>query len=333
MEQFNRLSDKKRIIDKKLIAQILSNYFDNVCKFKYSLINQGLENLSYLITLDNKKFVLRIYNDRQFGKYNRSEREIRQELEFMDCLTTHNLPVPEIIKTKIGKLFSAVSLQNKSHFVALFSFVSGKEVKIFNMPKIRAVANLQANMHIIAEGHIKPRRRINGHLGHQKWQREILEDAKPVHHDLLFRQYKKMALEISKIIKSIKAESLVKLFVHTDVHEGNMRFQGNRVRGLFDFDDARVSIVPEDIGMFLSVILKSGDLISKKNKADVYFKQYEKVRKLSDYEKYLSLIFAIEKRLVYKLHRIKIEIETSEFDKKSYEKALRSMRVIKKLAK
>jgi len=79
----NRFRDKYGpLVTKNALKEIIAEYFPNDSRFEFDLIQQGRENINILVTIRRKKYVLRIYNDKQYG------RESRKTQKFFDSLPT-----------------------------------------------------------------------------------------------------------------------------------------------------------------------------------------------------------------------------------------------------
>lgn len=326
----NHFKNKMDKIDGELVRGILNSYFDfAVDEFNYSLIKQGYENLSIRVQTNSNKHLLRIYNEKQFDQHLRNRVLIEDELNFMNLCSSNDLPVPKIIKTMTGELLASTKIDKTEHFVALFEFVSGIEIKIFKADQIKAVARLQAKMHLLSSNFkFKAPHPIDGYFNHQNWLKYILKDFKSNIHSELFNQYLEFSKMITLKLTDLRVKRLRMQPIHADIHEGNMHFVGNKISGLFDFDDCHNSIISEDIGMFLSNVLKKGNLDSLKNTIKIYFDEYKKVSPLSNFEEQLSLYFAIEKRLIPRIDDLKDDIVRSSINALDYEQALEQMKKI-----
>lgn len=272
----------------------------------------------------------------QFGTYTRDEENLLFEIEFAEFLKCNGLPVADIFKTIAGEKITSVFLGKERYFVVLFEFVHGKEIYIFNKSKIQNVAKMQAKMHCLAKNW-KPShsRFLSGYTNAQDWLEKINEKSnisRDSKYFALHKEYKSILDEISKKILAQKTKEVPILLIHADVHEGNMRFIGNEISGLFDFDDCRMSIIPEDIGMFLSVLLRVGNYASIGKKARIYFEEYSKYNRISKSEINLSFYFAVEKWLVPKFDKLNKQIMFDDVETKKFSFVLSQSKRILKLA-
>jgi len=293
--------DYKKKINKKIISDGLSAYFGNN-KFSFEKLEGGFENASFLIKTDNKKYVLRIYNAVQFGRHVRDEKNILCELEFVEFLLKKGLPVPSIHKTKDGLNFTKVQIDKTNHFVILTDYIDGEQVNRLSLNKIKAVARVQAKIHI-ASMKYKPRilRKRPDPLDVQKWIKRELKDYKPpakkrfwVLKSMEFFNY------FDKKINKKTISGLSMIMIHGDLHLANLKFVGDEVSGVFDFDDVKQSIVADDIGSFLMDVFKTGDESELRKKSKTYFDEYVKINPISKREISQAILIAARRRLIFK---------------------------------
>jgi Ser/Thr protein kinase RdoA (MazF antagonist) len=288
------------LINKAVSAKILSSYFVSGVKFKYSLINKGLENVNVLVDLSGEKYVIRIYNPIKFEKYKRTRQSILYEIEFMNYLREHDLPIPRIIQAKSKKLFTSIKIGSTRYFCSLTEYVEGREGHITKR-RILAFAPIQAKMHLLSLK-FKPRysKRSDGANDYYIWWSEFKLSGKGLK-DLVLDQA--LTELMNKILNKVNPKTISKFpiyIIHSDLHKENMRFIEDRVVGIFDFDDCREGILPEDIAMFLHEILKHARSYEHiKADCQLFFDSYEKVRPLSRKEKEMAIYFAMMK--IYEL--------------------------------
>lgn len=293
--------DYKKKINKKIISVALSTYFGNN-KFSFEKLEGGFENASFLIKNGRKKYVLRIYNAIQFGRHVRDEKNILCELEFVEFLRKKGIPIPPIHKTKNNLNFTKIKIDKTYHFVILTDYIEGKQVDRLSINKIKAVARLQAKIHISSiDYNPKMLRKRPDPLDVQKWIKKELKGYKPpakkkawILKSMEFFNY------FDKKINEKSISGLPMIMIHGDLHLANLKFIGDEVSGVFDFDDVKKSIVADDIGSFLMDVFKVGDENSLRRKAITYFDEYTKINPISKHEMSLAILIAARRRLVFK---------------------------------
>lgn len=285
------------LVKKEKLREILSNYFLDVPDFTFDLVDSGYENINIIIRVKNKKYVLRIYNDKQYGRVPREENHLLNELNFINYLSENQVPVAQINKTTDGKLFAKTILEDFNLFVVLFDFIEGSEIKRFNKEKISDMARWMAKIHELSFKY-KPEhiREKDGALNYYNWWLYAKKKGQEVKDPDIRAAYLPIIEYYQGYINPNTVKGFKTLQIHSDMHQGNLRFRHNHLAGIFDYDDTRHSIVPEDIGMFFHCLLKRGDRQSCERQIKTFFDAYETIRKLSDEEKRMSLYYALEKR-------------------------------------
>ncbi len=294
----DRFKDKYgHLVTKTKIREILSNYYFDDIVFSFEKIDSGYENINIIIKIGVKKFVPRIYNDKQYGRVKRDEKHLLYELNFLNYLSENNIPVARINKTIDGALFSKTQLGDHNLFVILFDFIYGKEINKFNKEKIEDMAKWMARIHKLTFDY-KPNyiREKDGSLNYYNWWQDSEMKKQRVKDKDISNAYLPIINYYQQYINPDTVKRFPILQIHTDLHQGNLCFINNKLSGIFDFDDTRHSIIPEDLGMFFHVLFKKGHRKACKRKVDTFFQSYEKVRNLTRQEKQMALCYALEKR-------------------------------------
>jgi Ser/Thr protein kinase RdoA (MazF antagonist) len=81
-------------------------------------------NHSYVVTADGQKYVLRVYLNGKY--YIRDEGDFRFELDLLDFLYRHEVPVARPVPNRRGKYLTTVALPEETRHLALFHFAGGK---------------------------------------------------------------------------------------------------------------------------------------------------------------------------------------------------------------
>jgi Ser/Thr protein kinase RdoA (MazF antagonist) len=294
-------TDFRKYIDNSMLVEVMSAYSDK--KFTFKKISAGFENASFIVYENNtEKYVLRIYNAMQFGLHTRDEVNILAEIEFIQYLYKKSLPVPKIHKTKQGNLCTEILINKNQHFAMLSDFIEGEHVKKLSLQKIAAVAKIQARIHLATNKYKANKfRGRSGPLGIQNWLSVEVKTFKPKKQDLnLFNDGIRLFDLLKSKINSSTITNFPKILIHGDLSLNNLKFKGETIAGIFDFDDMRESIVAEDIGTFLIEVLKEGDLHRLRQILETYFNSYAKIHPLSKDEISLSIYYAAQRRLTFK---------------------------------
>lgn len=293
-----RFKDKYgHLVTKAKLHEILGNYFLGNFEFDFEQVEQGYENINIIVNIGEKKYVVRIYNDKQYGRVPRDEKHLLYELNFLNHLSENKIPVAHINRTIAGNLYTKIKLGDYELFVVLFDFIYGHKIKKFNKEKIKDLAKWMAKIHKLTLSY-KPKyiREKDGALNYYNWWLDAAGKKQEVKDEDIRRAYLPIISYYQQFINPKTIKKFPVLQIHSDMHEGNLRFWHNKLSGVLDFDDTRHSIVSEDIGMFFHVLLKRGNKKSCKRKIENFFKGYESVNNLTKEEKIMSLYYALEKR-------------------------------------
>ncbi len=293
-----RFKDKYgHLVTKEKLHEILKNYYSGDFQFNFTPVEQGYENINIIVKISKKKYVVRIYNDKQYGRVFRDKKHLLYELNFLNFLSEHKILVAHINKTTNGKLFTKIRLGQYDLFVVLFDYIYGDKIKKFNKEKIKDLAKWMAKIHKLTLNY-KPKyiREKDGALNYYNWWVDAARKKQEVKDEDISHSYLPIINYYQKFINPKVIKKLPTLQIHSDMHEGNLRFLHNKLSGIFDFDDTRHSVVSEDIGMFFHVLLKRGNKKSCKRKIEIFFDGYESIKKLNKEEKIMSFYYALEKR-------------------------------------
>ena len=281
----NKTIIPKNKVTKKLVSGILGKYFEKVELTEFKIIPHGLENTSIFILVNKQKYIIRIYNRLQFNKHERTENTISWELDFMEYMYKKGIPVPEIIYSLNGERLTTVKVDKYSYFVVLNKYVEGRHIKKMTDSHLKEIIQTQALMHIYAKDFkIKIETRRNSEFGFEKM---VLKNAdKKIKED---KKYEQLFLKLKNIIEELLpnllklTENSKKIVIHDDLHEGNLKFEKDKISGIFDFDDATIGTTGADLAktiFFCGRVLKKSDILD--NRIDKLIKIYTKINNLSE---------------------------------------------------
>lgn len=266
----------------ELIQFTLSRFFDNPVVTNVKLFGMGAENTTALLEGNFGSVVLRIWGEQHSRMGSRKLSDIQGELAFMDACRAHQLPVPKVYVSKAGQEFEELSDGRKFGFM---DYVEGDEPSNFTRPMIEMLATAVARMDMLGQGFRFPAPR--------SWQGTVIDLA----HERL-EEYRSKGLR-DEFVESL-ADSMEKQLsqldvtklpfgpIHGDVMYQNIKFVGERLSGIFDFDDCRESYFIEDITKTLYFSVEDtphcvlGDNIAN---ARIFLDAYERIRPLNETEK------------------------------------------------
>lgn len=218
------------------------------------------------------KFVLRYYE-------NRSKEYVLFEVDILHYFYEHKYPCAMPIRNIYGNFIGNF----KEKYYAVFKYVGGKHIKKPNETKKIEIVKYLARLHKISKGY-KPRY-SEFRESHDK--EYCITTAKKEYKRFDLKEIAKERLYyLQKQLKSLKFPSTIpKGVVHCDFDIANIKFKGNNIEGILDFDDACYTYLIYDIA---SLIYYWAWIREKKlnfAKAKFLLNKYNKYRKLSIVEK------------------------------------------------
>ena len=281
------------------IKEILSNYSIGILK-EFNGIEDGIENTNYFLLVDNKKYILTIYEKRV------KEKDLPFFSDLMTGLDKEKFKCPVPIKNNNNKTISGY--KNKS--LMIVSFLEGKAKKILSPENCKSLGHEVARMHLITRN-FKIQRQND--LSIRSW-RKIFEQVK----DKCINIHK----DLPKLIESnlIDVEKnwpndLPKGIIHADLFSDNIFFKDNKFNGIIDFYFSCNDFYALEIAICFNALCFDG---SKENlsfnitKARNFMNGYSLLRKLSDGEKESIKVMSQGSALRFLLTRVFDAIHTVE---------------------
>lgn len=237
----------------------LSNLID------FQGISSGVTNTNYLITVEDAKFILTIFEDTQFD-------DLSFYIDLMSFLSKNHILCPQPILNKNKKYLSL--LKNKP--ALLVSFLNGSEKEDVDIGNCFEVGRALANFHIKAEKFTQKRENSRN-----------LSWIKATHENLL----NLLSEDDNKIIQDEFAfqkdnfnDNLAQGIIHADLFIDNVLFDKDKVSGMIDLYYACTDKYIYDISVALNdwCIDNSGEIDIEKMKS--FLKGYDSLRKLEEEE-------------------------------------------------
>ena len=238
--------------------------------------NRGLGDV-YLIETATQSYILKVSHHHW-----RSQSDIQFELEFLDFLYQHNIPVANPLKTKEGKLFVTIHAVEGDRYASLFSYALG-EVPLGDLSIDQSII-MGETLGKIHKTSLKfhsqtPRQPLD--LKH------LLDDSLVVicpylrhrNEDLVY--LKNTIVKIKQQLACLAQTSPLWSVCWGDPHSGNVHFTADNQITLFDFDQCGYGWRIFDIAKFLQVSLGAG---INRQVRDAFFAGYQKVQKLTELE-------------------------------------------------
>jgi Ser/Thr protein kinase RdoA (MazF antagonist) len=236
-------------IDTPFLEQALAKYFEMPTVVRYRLMGEGQENTSVKVTLKNGEvYILRVWGQIHGVMGRRQQTDIEGELDFMVHCYEQGIQVPRVYLSRNGNRYER--LPSGDDYVVM-DYVAG-ELPVNPTPDmIRQVATAMAHMHQLAETFRYPAPR--------SWPGTVIEMTNerlrklpqtPKADELMgFIEPIQRAYETE--LKTADLSKLPRGPIHGDIMWENIKFEGEKLQGIFDFDDCRDSYFLEDIAKTL----------------------------------------------------------------------------------
>ena len=197
----------------------LSKYnIDNINEF--SGIKGGTSNSNYLLTADNKKFILTIFEERT------NQENLPFYFDLMNHLNAHDIKCPEVIKDKQGNFSNSI----KQKHAVITSFLTGSSLEKIKPIHCSNLGLTIAKMHNASE---KLNIKRENELGFDKLG-IIIEKLRTHKKHIDDEKLKFIEGEFLFLSKEINKD-LPSGIIHADLFPDNIFFEENNLTGIIDF--------------------------------------------------------------------------------------------------
>ena len=266
----------------KIIAEAMNDEIIKISAKKYGVPYEsikrlgGFENFIYEYEKDGQEYVLRFVHS-----HHRSFDLVFAELEFIDYLDKNGANVSTVVHTLEDELLFKVPAQEGYYFsVCVFTKAKGTYVQREDITEsfIEDFGEAVGKLHRLTKAYNPVHKRYHFH---EEDYIEIGERNLSEKHQFVINR----AIEITNIVKNHEKDIDTYGLIHTDLHFGNMYFDGNQLT-FFDFDDASYKHFISDIAIIIFYMYGIGTLTDAEiEEKTIYFlkhfmKGYEKENKL-----------------------------------------------------
>ena len=197
----------------------LSKY--NIDKInEFSGIKGGTSNSNYLLTADNKKFILTIFEERT------NQENLPFYFDLMNHLNAHDIKCPEVIKDKQGNFSNSI----KQKHAVITSFLTGSSLEKIKPIHCSNLGLTIAKMHNASE---KLNIKRENELGFDKLG-IIIEKLKAYKKHIDGEKLKFIEDEFLFLSREI-IKDLPSVIIHADLFPDNIFFEENNLTGIIDF--------------------------------------------------------------------------------------------------
>lgn len=256
-------------LSKKNFNDILTNY--EIGKYKgHKYLPWALGNDVYVLNTTKGKFILKLHKENDLKNF-------EYILGIEDFLRKRKVPIPEIMRTKLGKEFI---LYNKKA-ITIQKFIKGKEGKSKSDKEIKLIAKTMA---------ITDRALLKIPLSKKNTGR-IVKSIKRVSGFNIVK-YDKL---LNKNFKSVDEKKLRQSVIHADLG-GNYLVRNNKVVAIIDWEDAHEDRLVMEPAVFIASNLVT-DKDVKIDKIKLFIKEYQRYMKLNEEER-KAIYYLIQSRQI-----------------------------------
>ncbi|MBI4980312.1 phosphotransferase [Candidatus Woesearchaeota archaeon] len=270
---------------KQSLAEFLRNY--DIRKFRLKYLREGIENVNIFIDADHKKYVLRIYQ-------NRSENDIKAEVETISYLYKIGIPTPTIYQNNRGSYYG----KTRGKYAALFSFTAGEHPPkgLINGNLAREIGVKLANMQVALMKFKTIHERSFPYADDftEFKQKYSLID------DYILDKKKVIVSELEDIIIS----ALRKAIIHGDITRENLLVTKQRLTSFLDFDDCHKDYIVWDTSIAITQLFITKTSGIDWNGLRKFLEGYTEIMHLNEPEKEAVIPFL-------KLRNIKIAMQVN----------------------
>ena len=284
-------------LNKENIEEIISNYSIGRLE-EFRGIEEGIENTNYFLLVDNKKYILTIYEKRV------KEKDLPFFSQLMSSLDKAGFKCPVPIESNNKK--TIINYKNKN--LMIVSFLEGKAKNILSPQNCKTVGQEVAKMHEITKN-FKIQR--DNSLSINSW-RKIFDQVK----DKCVKIHKDLPLLIESNLKDVEKnwpKDLPKGIIHADLFSDNIFFKNNNFSGIIDFYFSCNDFYALEIAICFNALCFDGpknNLSFNVTKAISFMKGYSQIRKINNDEKKYIKVLSQGSALRFLLTRVFDSINT-----------------------
>ena len=286
-------------LNKENIEEILSNYSIGQLK-EFKGIEEGIENTNYFLLVDNKKYILTIYEKRV------KEKDLPFFSQLMSNLNKSGFKCPIPIENNEKK--TIINYKNKN--LMIVSFLEGKAKNILSPKDCRSVGQEVARMHEITKN-FKIQRENNLSVSSL---RRIFDQVK----DKCVKIHKDLPSLIELNLKDVEKnwpKNLPKGIIHADLFSDNIFFNNNNFSGIIDFYFSCNDFYALEIAICFNALCFDGpknNLSFNVTKAINFMNGYSQIRKITNDEKKYIKVLSQGSALRFLLTRVFDSLNTVE---------------------
>jgi Ser/Thr protein kinase RdoA (MazF antagonist) len=205
---------------------------------------QRLLNDTYLVETEQTKYILRVYRAGW-----RTEADIRYEIDLLNALDQHGIPVATPVPRRDGDYLCTVSALEGLRPLVLFTYAEGAPPEFAETAQMERYSALLAQIHTLTTTFSSPHSRFPLDLDHLLYS--PLTATLPHLSDPADRRYlEQVAPRLVDTLNALPLTALDYGVCHGDTHNGNIHIDPHGAMKLFDFDCCGVGWRAYDLATF-----------------------------------------------------------------------------------
>ena len=259
-------------LNKDNINEILSNYSLGKLE-KFQGIEEGIENSNFLLWVNQKKYILTIYEKRV------KEEDLPFFSELMTSLNNSSFKCPKPILNKNKNPIS--NFNNKK--LMIVSFVEGKPKTNLNPNNCKSIGIEVARLHQLTKNLSISRTNDLSIVSWRKIFDQVRDKCVAIHKDL-----PELIEDNLNDVEKNWPKDLPKGIIHADLFYDNIFFDKDNFSGIIDFYFSCNDFYAFEIAICFNALCFDGpknNLSFNVTKAKSFIEGYNKIRSISDLEK------------------------------------------------
>jgi len=286
-------------LDHESIEKILSNYSIGRLD-KFEDIEEGIENSNFLIWVNQKKYILTIYEKRV---------KIEDLPFFSDLMTSLNQSNYKCPKPILNKNNKAISNFNNKKLM-IVSFIEGRPKGNLSPDNCKSIGIETAKLHELTK---KLKIHRTNDLSVNSWRKmfdQVRDKCVQIHKDL-----PKLIEDNLNDVEKNWPKDLPKGIIHADLFYDNIFFDKNQFSGIIDFYFSCNDFYAFEIAICFNALCFDGpknNLSFNVTKAKSFIEGYNQIRAISDPEKESIKVLSQGAALRFLLTRVFDALNTVE---------------------
>lgn len=300
------------LVDSSTISKIVEKYYDFEGPVKANILSIGINDI-YLVEAENKKYVLRLSRGDKY--LTMTAAEFQFELEWLEFLNQHEIPVSYPIRRLDNQLYGLIQAPEGPRFFTLFSYAEG--TTDMNVEQAFILGKTLAQLHMTSD---KFKTTLNrNHLSIDNLIADPIKRMKDFFGDTdqkTCAYLDELAKNLTQQISELDLDSLNYGIIGGDVHGHNQHFTKDNHITMFDFEFCAYGYRVYDIATF-----RWSRGASEIELWHSFLDGYQSIRKLSDSELKAIDIFVKIRNLWWMGMRVTLSESKHKLDAKFWERA------------